>query len=313
MAANNLLSRASAALGLGHSSQSAPPNSSGYSVIYAFGDSLTDAGNVQTVSLGKVPSAPYVNGEFSNGPVWVQDLASQLGLPVPQPSVKAGTDFAYGGAETGTTPTHQANPIDLPSQLDQFKIQYPHPDPNALYAVWAGNNDVIDAANAAMADPAKANADVSATVANIDNFVLGLASMGAKHFVIPEVPDIGKTPEFEAKGAQASATASSVAAQFDNSLVASLGNLEATQGLKFDIVDTYHLLDDAVAHPSAYGLTDVTDPVWTGNYTDPNSGVLRATTPATQNQFLFWDTLHPTETGHAVVASAAASGLHAIA
>jgi phospholipase/lecithinase/hemolysin len=283
-------------------------NASGYSVIYAFGDSLSDAGDIYITSLGHKPSAPYVNGEFSNGP----DLAAQLGLPVPGPSLNGGTDFAYGGAETGTTPTHQANPTDLPSQLAQFMVQYPHPDPNALYAVWIGDNDVRDAATVAMTDPATAKADISASVANIDNFVLGLASMGATHFVIPEVLDIGKTPEFEAKGAQAEATASAVAAQFDNSLYASLGNIwAASQGLRFDIVDTYHLFDDAVANPAGYGLANVTDPVWTGNYTDPNSGVLRAT-PAAQTQYLFWDMLHPTGAGQAIVASAAASGLPAM-
>jgi phospholipase/lecithinase/hemolysin len=289
-------------------------NTSGYSVIYAFGDSLTDAGNAYIGSLGHRPSAPYFNGEFSNGPVWVQDLAAQLGLPVPGPSAAGGTDFAYGGARTGSTPLHQADPTDLPSQLAQFMVQYPHPDPNALYAVWIGDNDVRDAATAAMTDPATANADISAAVANIDNVVLGLAAMGARHFVIPEVFDIGKTPEFLAKGVQAAATASAVAAQFDNSLYASLGNIwAASQGLKFDIVDTYHLFDDAVANPAGYGLTNVTDPVWTGNYTDPDSGALRATTPAAQSQYLFWDSLHPTASGHAIIASAAASGLSAIA
>ena len=60
----------------------------------------------------------------------------------------------------------------------------------------------------------------------------------------------------------------------------------------------------AVADPAAYGLTNVTSPVWTGNYTSA-SGTLAATTPAAQDQYLFWDQLHPTETGHQAIADAA--------
>ena len=77
------------------------------------------------------------------------------------------------------------------------------------------------------------------------------------------------------------------------------------------IVDTYSLVDKAVADPALFGFTDVTDPVWTGNFTDPNSGTLRASTPAAQSQYLFWDQDHPTSAAHMLLAGAAdASLLH---
>lgn len=47
--------------------------------IYAFGDSLSDVGNIYAYTSVNTPPAypasPYVNGQFSNGNVWVQDLA----------------------------------------------------------------------------------------------------------------------------------------------------------------------------------------------------------------------------------------------
>jgi phospholipase/lecithinase/hemolysin len=48
-----------------------------FSAIYAFGDSLSDVGNAFIFTSlpgnGPVePAPPYVNGQFSNGPVWVQ-------------------------------------------------------------------------------------------------------------------------------------------------------------------------------------------------------------------------------------------------
>src|SRR5262249_29275417 len=68
-----------------------------YSGITGFGDSLSDGGNVFTITGGTVP---YPTGRFSDGPVWIERLAADLGVPI-QPSVLSGTNFAFGGAETG--------------------------------------------------------------------------------------------------------------------------------------------------------------------------------------------------------------------
>jgi phospholipase/lecithinase/hemolysin len=56
-------------------------HAAGFSAEYVFGDSLSDVGNVYLGSSGSEPASPYVGGQFSNGPVWVQDLAARLGLP----------------------------------------------------------------------------------------------------------------------------------------------------------------------------------------------------------------------------------------
>jgi phospholipase/lecithinase/hemolysin len=80
-----------------------------FSAMYVFGDSLSDVGNVYLGSSGSEPASPYVGGQFSNGPVWVQDLAARLGLPALTPSLAGGTDYAFGGATTGSTSTN--NPV----------------------------------------------------------------------------------------------------------------------------------------------------------------------------------------------------------
>ena len=97
--------------------------------IYAFGDSLTDVGNFYTVDRRRVPGAPYVNGQFTNGNVWVQDLASDLGLAPLRPSLLGGTDYAYGTAESGVTAfnTSAANTdlVGPVGQLAQFQAITP--------------------------------------------------------------------------------------------------------------------------------------------------------------------------------------------
>jgi phospholipase/lecithinase/hemolysin len=79
-----------------------------FSAIYAFGDSLSDAGNIYsaTTTLGtpEPVSPPYfqetyqvgpaqtVADVFSDGPTWVQDLSLSLGLGTLAPSLLTGTD-----------------------------------------------------------------------------------------------------------------------------------------------------------------------------------------------------------------------------
>ena len=58
-----------------------------------------------------MPAAPYAGGRFSNGPVWVEGLAAGLGLGPLAPSVLGGTNYAFGGAQTGTTPNARPEPM----------------------------------------------------------------------------------------------------------------------------------------------------------------------------------------------------------
>jgi phospholipase/lecithinase/hemolysin len=279
----------------------------GFGAIYAFGDSLSDAGNIATATLGVLPvNSVYSDGRFTNGNVWVQDLATNLGLPIPKASLLGGTDYAYGGAETGPTPVHTVNPTDLPSQLGQFVANVPSPPPNALYTVWAGSNDVLDIANSTET-PAQQLASVQQAVNNEAGFIGGLVAHGAKNLVVMGVPDLGATPYEQARPAS-DATSSTLAQAYNADLGAALQQIMASGAAEVDYINTYAMLDAAVANPSAYGLTNVTQPVWNGNLTDANSGTLAATGSA-QNGHLFFDGLHPTAAGHTLLADGVTQSL----
>lgn len=274
-----------------------PPS---FSTLYAFGDSLSDAGNDYALSGGVLPTGfIYSNGRFSNGAVWVQDIAKSLGLGALEPSLRGGHDYAYGGAETGGEPLHSVNPIDLPSQFAQFLVNVPHPSAAALYTLSIGANDAIDAISAYATNPSGAVADIQAAVTNETNFVATLAQDGARNFLILNVPDLGKTPA-EAKVA---GTASQLSALYDQDLQTQIAALGRADHLSIHLIDAYTLIDQVVADPHAFGFNNVTTPVWTGNYTNPFSGTLNAH-GAAQNQYLFFDHLHPTAAGHLGIAAA---------
>ena len=195
---------------------------------------------------------------------------------------------------------HAANPTDLPSQLPQFAASVPHPSPTALYTVWAGSNDVLDIANSTLT-PAQQQADVAQAVTNEISFVSGLVAHGAKNIVVLNTPNLGATP-YEAARPATQAAATSLAQLYDTDLATSLQHIMALGVGSIDLIDTYSLLDAAIAKPAAYGFTNVTQPVWTGNLTDSHSGILHAS-GAAQNSYLFFDDLHPTAAGHSLLAA----------
>ena len=61
------------------------------------------------------------------------------------------------------------------------------------------------------------------------------------------------------------------------------------------------MLNDLVANPAAFGLTDVTSPCITP-YVPPF-------TCGTPDEFLFWDGIHPTKAVHDIIAQEAATVL----
>lgn len=288
-----------------------------YSALYAFGDSLSDAGNVSLLTslTGAEPvSPPYAQetygsttaSVFSNGPTWVQTLSTALGLGTLAPSLASGNNFAYGGAETGSEPQNSGEPteaaLSLPAQFQQFQTGVRTPAAGALYTLSVGGNDLFDILSNSSLTPAQQSTDVADAVDNEIAFVKDLIGDGAANLLIMNVPDLGKVPNYNAGGQTAEAITLSRA--YNTDLVGQLAPL-AVGGVRINMLDAYQLIDNAVADPQAYGLGNVTDPVWSGNFTSAGSGTLVSTDPKVQNTYLFFDHEHPTETGHQALATLA--------
>jgi len=286
-----------------------------FTAIYSFGDSLSDAGNLYLLSLNPAngiahqPLLPYSNGRFSNGNVWTQDLANALGLGPLNPSLSplGGNDYAYGGATTGTTDIHTATFIDLPSQIGQFESAHPlGASPTALYTLWIGANDVFGALGALKAgeiDKTEAVKVVGEAAQNEANAASTLSLLGAKDLLVFDLPNLGLTPSYNTSPQQGEA--STLAALYNRDLTADLGSVT---GLKIFTADTYFYLGYVVGHKGEFGFTNATDACWTGNDTG-GAGTLCGTTMAEQDQYLFWDDVHPTAAGHVLLSNLALSAL----
>lgn len=290
---------------------------SSFDAIYAFGDSLTDVGNVYTATGGTIPASPYVNGQFSNGPVWVQDLATGLGLAPLTPSLLGGTNYAYGSGETAPEPFNTSNVgtdiLGSAGQLAQYEgfltATSSTADPNALYTIWIGSNDLADIL---ATDSANSSADILTVAENIDTTINDLAKLGAKNFLVLTVPDLGVTPGAAAEGSAAQSALSGLSAGLDSTVVNGLGpvpslaSLATTDGLNLQVMNTYLLLDSIVASPATYGFKNVSNECVSTTPPDiTGPGPLTYTECADPNSYLFWDYEHPTAPGQQIVADAA--------
>src|ERR1700722_3122529 len=292
------------------------PASAAYTSIFAFGDSLSDAGNLFAESQSTIPLKPYVDGHFSNGPTWVEDLSQMLGLGPMKPFLTSndGTNYAFGGAQTGTTDINPPNPsspihIDFPDQINAFNLVDPNPVKGALYTLDIGANDIMNALAEFVGGTislAEVKTVVSQAETNTIDSVGTLFGLGARSLLFYEVPNLGLTPRFDGTALQS--LASGLAESFNVTVLKGLAPVESS-GLKVFTLDTYDLLGEIKADPSEFGFTNVSGPCWTGNFTDPKSGVLCTKIPSGQNQFLFWDEVHPTAAGHLLAAEFAVDAL----
>jgi outer membrane lipase/esterase len=272
--------------------------------LFVFGDSLSDSGN-DAILIGSnpsqvitgntyIPDQPYASGQFTNGNVWVHDLASFLGLaPYAAPSLASGGDFAFGGARVATDGS--GLPPSLTMQVGQFLGATSGVAPsNALYVIAGGGNDA-DAALHAIAGGGNPTAVIGATAAAYaaatGNLIDELQAAGAQRIVVWDVPDVGKVPSVTALGPSASFLGTLLASTMNAALDARLA-LETPGVSLFDI---FGLQDALIADPGAFGLVNVTDACGAPS---------NACDPATA---LYWDGLHPTATAHELIAGAIAA------
>jgi phospholipase/lecithinase/hemolysin len=154
-----------------------------YDAIVVFGDSYNDVGNIHIIA-GKLgvdyPPAPYYDGRFSNGPIWIEHVASNWGLPMLPSSIPGGTDYAVGGAEL-LQPVTLDGVLTIPSVEDQvayyLAVNGGKANPKALYVIEGGGNDIIGSTDLSASNAAKLGGNIASGLAGI---VATLGAAGAK-------------------------------------------------------------------------------------------------------------------------------------
>lgn len=314
-----------------------------YTGAFIFGDSLVDSGNALKLAnfYGSLPftdlpeGAPYASlgyfqGRFSNGYTFADLISNKtiglvskpifpyrfedpvFGIPIdPFAGDPSGNNlnFAYGGAQI-----IQGDEVvpNLNGQTDAFRDAVDgHADPNALYMVTIGGNDVRSLAPADNATVAQADAyaelDYAASTMLYElNELLGL---GVHNLLITGVPNVGLIPAYDLNSNDVLGPIESARSAAATDYSAYLDNLIRTE---------------VVPALQAAGANVTYVPIMGPAYTDSNGRVIQAgldavlpeiaalhgLTPAqlTSNllqyqNLVFFDQVHPTAQVHALIGS----------
>jgi phospholipase/lecithinase/hemolysin len=285
-----------------------------FTEMYVFGDSLSDTGNVFDFTAGNIPpSPPYFEGRFSNGLIWIDYLAEDLGL---NPTTYAdiilggtapteGVNFAFGGATTGedntVSLTFPGLP-DLPALQDQIGLFTENfsttADTEALYIIWAGANDYLPTEGTF--EPFTNSTE---SINNLSNAITSLAEVGAENIMVVNLPNLGDTPvAFNANLAEPGTVErlNALSEEHNTALAAEIDELSLSLASDVNLIsfDLNALFTAVTNNPEQFDFTNITEGCLLVGCTNPD-------------EFLFWDAQHVTTTANQLIADAALEALEA--
>lgn len=296
----------------------------GFSNIFFFGDSLTDIGNgVENPPIPCIDvNAPITSLTGLNaGNTWA-NINSQGFFATP--SKFGGNDFAVVGDQTSRVLYQQ---IGLPyapapgSYLFRLAQTHTLADPNALYVIWAGADDIIERIfNPNPVQRVAGGIVIAQGMNNIQRMLVNLYSVGARHFLIIGVPDIAIAPIASSTDTSLSrllvgslhqqqsavqfASLSWNAALFSTQNVPSQGAPLIFFKLSHPDADMYTwnpntLLYIVAGNPSQFGFPNQINGF-------PNNQEISCRPPGfpqqDPNNFIFFNFLHPTSKTHTIIA-----------
>jgi phospholipase/lecithinase/hemolysin len=249
-----------------------------FTALYVFGDSLSDTGRNPPTDTNS-----YYNGRYSNGPLWVEYLSSELGIPY-----NASNNFAVSGSTTSNL-------------LAQIAGLTPSTNlASGLFTVVSGGNDFFYAAPVLHVDDAGWAIVVSNAVVNLTNAVSAIYTNGGREVIVGNLVNVGRTPSFLGTPNGYSNYVDSKVALFNLQLASGLANVvNYCPGLRIYAMDNNLAFSNLLSKPAAFGLTVTTN----GALEDPNLTDKSFTGPGAN--YLFWDTIHPTTKVNALTAAGA--------
>jgi phospholipase/lecithinase/hemolysin len=284
--------------------------------IIAFGDSLTDVGNV--AGLTEPGVAPVINGyyeetHFSDNILWIETLANYWKLPTRTPGrghsttlppQTKGNTWAWGGSEAASGSVQPEGVIEpIPNLLKEVN-QYLATNVvtrNTLYAIWSGADNLL------VGGKFGPRAAIQAVKA-VEKSMRRLRAAGARHFLIFNMPRLGDTPSAQSGGRIDEAAANLYSIAYNKALRDTLRKLRHDPffGANIYFVNVYAELVrvvDTVKSGETYTPSFFVPgpPVAINNVTDEGLDFFNMTGTFPPN-YLFWDDVHPTTQGHQVVA-----------
>ena len=283
-----------------------------FSQMFVFGDSLSDPGNTDGVTI-KEPGL-YFEGRASNGYVFADILAeSCLGLdpvnfyrPHRGGMSSDGANFAKGGSNSGD---------NLGKQLNSFlrDLEGQPANSNALYTLWIGSIDYLFGTK----DYITGNSPdiVDTTVENVIDGIQDLYDVGARNFPIPNLLSFTNSAFIDFQ-----TTDDNMFDEIFNQLTDDHNQKLELKIAEFEekfsevtitLLDVNSTFDNILENPDEFGFSNVEDS-WlecddkfrcaVNQIADPDGNL--------SDGYLYWDYIHPTTKFHQLIANEAISALN---
>jgi len=294
-----LRSAAIAALTLAACAVTGAASAQTYNRLVVFGDSLSDNGNLYAITSGARPPAPiYWQGRFSNGPVFTELLGFNAGRITAGAPVTGSVNLAFGGARTDASTA----PPGMRTQLGMYQMGGGTFGANDLVSVLGGANNIfqgleafgdLPAGSPALANPTGYMTPIALGAAADVNAIVGaIATGGAGTILVTNLPKLSLTPAF--RGTAAAPLADFAVGQFNGALSTGVfATAAARPGTNIILMDLFKVGDTIAGNPGAFGISNVTQPCF---------NELALTVCPNPNDYFYFDGVHPTAAGHAVIA-----------
>ena len=277
-------------------------DTSPFTSVTVFGDSLSDAGNLG-VALGLGPVSYTTNP----GDVAVEVVANHYGFDL-APSLLGGTDFAWAGA--GIFQNAPGTPPVIPTITSQVNARLAAGplDPNGLYFFLGGPNDIFyysQQVGIGAISPQAAIGAMTPTAQGAITLIDRLQTAGAGTIVVFNLPNIGRTPDAAAAGSSAALLLRGMTDAFNTTLNAGMAGRHGVVPVNLNL-----FVAEVFDNPGFYGFANITGRACTTPSALTCTGATLVA-PGVDQSWFFADGVHPTTAAHALTADLVLSELTA--
>jgi phospholipase/lecithinase/hemolysin len=283
------------------------PAQAAFTSLYIFGDGVSTTTNNPLAG-----EEPYYGLRRSNGRVWVELLAQQLGLTnnywystnsldsVSYTNLStSSTNWSYSSNNWSYYGDYSSNMV---ANVNAFTA--PADASNALFIVWVNDADFVgDMYNIYPSTNIIiwTNA-INQSLSNHFNVITNLYTKGARTLIMPNAVDITETPEYDNIASANKSFIRQMVINFNTAFTAMLTNTTTSlPGLKIYEPDVFTLLNNVVTNSAYYGLTNA---LYDGQSIDviENVSLTDKSLDGPGTNYIFWDATDPTAKFHAQIA-----------
>jgi outer membrane lipase/esterase len=289
------------------------PAQAAFTSLYIFGDGVSTTTNNPSAGF-----APYYGLRRSNGRVWVELLAQELNVTNNYWYSNSITDqLSYTNLSASSTNwSYTSNnwsfygdysPILL-ANISNFVV--PTNASNALFIVWVNDADFVGDMQNIYNNGQGTNITLWTNAVNqslTNHFVAitNLYAKGVRTLVMPDAVDITKVPYYNTYPAASKSFIRQMVISFNAAFAITLSNAMAScPGLTIYEPDYFSMLDNILANPTAYGVTNALQGGESIDALDDNS-LMDSSLNGPGANYIFWDKLDPTAKVHAIMADLA--------